>query len=607
MRPASVVALVVGLSLVAWPRAGFVRADTGPIRAGVAPASGAAPPPGQVPARDTPARRQGTASIRGVVVDGASGAPIRRAAVSLVIEEPDREASRVEATTADATGQFEFTGLPGARVQVTASRVGYFDYDNLWNGEPEEAQWQTLAAGQRVQGVRIALYRGGVVTGRIIDEFGEPAVGIEVEVLRREPGDQGGSVRTTSSPITPTTDDTGAFRVWGLAPGDYLVGARPNRFVADTPRDEETRRQGYAATYFPGTPNLSSARAVRVEPGRETNGVSFALVTVPLATLRGSVELPPGTSGRAVTVGVGLVAPERLDGYVTRGARPDEDGTFELLRLAPGTYQLSARSVQQNGLEYYGATEVEVTGTDVDGVVVAMRPGAVVRGRVLNEAGEPIGVPMMVSLSQVGGGRAPMPRPVRTFSDGSFRLDGVFGPQYVRAVEARMIPGAEAPGINVRALQEVTAATRQLTTWWLQSVVMNGRDVTAEPIDFNGGEVRLDITMTNRAATVRGTVAWNRSGGRRRPAVVVFADDDTRWGRPSRYLGASEVDEAGGFVVRGMAAGPRYLAAAVEGASRAVLARPEMLQALRPFATALRIDEGGLHELALTAIARPRP
>jgi hypothetical protein len=35
----------------------------------------------------------------------------------------------------------------------------------------------TIAPGQRVRGVRIALYRGGVVAGRVLDEFGEPAVG----------------------------------------------------------------------------------------------------------------------------------------------------------------------------------------------------------------------------------------------------------------------------------------------------------------------------------------------------------------------------------------------------------------------------------------------
>ncbi len=561
----------------------------------------------QGPVRDSPARRQGSASIRGVVVDGMSGAPIRRAAVSLVIEEPDREGSRVEATTADTSGQFAFTGVPGGRVQVTASRVGYFDYDNLWNGEPEEPQWQTIAAGQRIQGVRIALFRGGVVAGRVLDEFGEPAVGVEIEVLRKEPGNSGGGVRATSSPITPTTDDTGAFRAWGLAPGDYLIGARPNRFVADTPMDEEARRQGYAATYFPGTPSLSNARAVRVEPGRETAGVSFGLVIVPLATVRGVVQLPPETPGRAINLGVGLVAPQRLDGFVTRGARPDNDGSFEIPRLAPGTYQVSARHIQQGGVEYWGTAEIEVNGSDLDGVALPMRAGAIVRGRVRSESGEPVGVPVMVALNQADGGRAPMPRPARTYSDGSFRLEGVFGTQHVRVVEARTIPGAEAPGINVRTLQDVTAATRQLTTWWVKSIMLNGRDVTDEPVTFAGGEVMLDVTMTNRAASVRGTVTWNRTRGGRRPAVVVFVDDDSMWGRPSRRIGASEVDEAGRFDVRGMAGGESYLAIAVEGAARAVIARPEMLQALRPFATPLRIDEGGMHELALTAVSRPRP
>lgn len=562
---------------------------------------------GATQVRDTPARRQGTASIRGVVVDGMTGAPIRRAAVSLVIEEPDREGSRVEATTADTNGQFEFTGVPGGRVQVTASRVGYFDYDNIWNGEPEEPQWQTIAPGQRIQGVRIALYRGGVVAGRVLDEFGEPAVGVEIDVLRREPGNRGGGVRTTSSPITPTTDDTGAFRVWGLAPGEYIVGARPNRFVADAPADEEARRQGYAATYFPGTASLASARAVRVEPGRETAGVSFGLLIVPLATVRGTVQLPPDTSGRAINLGVGLVAPERLDGYVTRGARPREDGGFEIPRLAPGTYQITARHFQTGGVEYWGTAEIAVNGGDLDGVAIPMRAGAIVRGRVHAENGEPLGVPVMVSLRADDTTRAPQPRPVRTYSDGSFRLEGAFGTQHVRAVEARMIPGSEAPGINVRALQEVTPATRPLTTWWLKSITMNGRDVTDEAIDFSRGDVMLDITMTNRMASVRGSVTWNRATGRRRPSVIIFPDDDTRWMRGSRAIGTSEVDEAGRFDVRGMPAGDRYLAVAVDGASRSVLAQPEMLQALRPFASALRIDEGGMHELALTAVPRPRP
>lgn len=557
--------------------------------------------------RDQPAARAGSAVIRGVVVDGATGAALRHAVVSLVLEDLDRESSRTASTTADQHGQFQFTGVPAGRVQVTASRPGYFAYDNVWNGEPDEIDWQPVAEGQRIQGVRIALWRGGVVAGRVLDEYGEPAAGVEIEVLRRDPGASGGSVRSTSMAFTPMTDDTGAFRVWGLAPGDYIVGARPNRFTAESAGPDDLRREGYATTYYPGTASLSGARALRVTPGRETAGVAFSMVSVPLSRIRGTVLLPPDTSGRLVNLGVGLVAPERLDGYVTRGARARDDGSFELSRLAPGTYQVTARYFGQGGAEYYGTTEIEVNGSDLDGVVVPMRAGAIVRGRVVNDLGEPVGVPVMVSLTAAGGGQSPSPAPARTYSDGSFRIEGVFGRQRVRAVEARMIPGAEAPGINVRRLQEVTPAARARTTWWLESVVLNGRDVTDEPIDVDPSGATLEITMTNRASSVRGTVAWNRTRSPRKPVVVVFTDDDSRWTRPSRFVGTSEVEDDGRFDVRGLPAGPRYLAVAVEGASRAAAVRPEMLESLRALATPLRVDEGGVHEVGLTAVPRPRP
>ena len=152
---------------------------------------------------------------------------------------------------------------------------------------------------------------------------------------------------------------------------------------------------------------------------------------------------------------------------------------------------------------------------------------------------------------------------------------------HVQAVEALLIPGAESPGINVRALQDVTPASRALTTWWVKSITLNGRDVTDEPIDFDQGDASLDITMTNRTAIVRGTVAFTRggrtspSGGggvRRRRHAVGTADAGGRHG---------EVDDSGRFEVRGLPPGDRYLAVAVEGVSRAVLARPEMLAAVR--------------------------
>jgi hypothetical protein len=86
---------------------------------------------------------------------------------------------------------------------------------------------------------------------------------------------------------------------------------------------------------------------------------------------------------------------------------------------------------------------------------------------------------------------------------------------------------------------------------------------------------------------------------------VVFVDDERRWSRPARRVGTSELDDGGRFEVRGLPPGDRYLAVAVEGASRSAVARPEMLEALRALATPIVIDDGGTYELTLRAVPRP--
>src|SRR5262249_34725210 len=73
----------------------------------------------------------------------------------------------------------------------------------------------TLRNGEARAGVSIALPRTYAISGRVLDDLGEPAA--RVEVLAR--GSSGGSRRTT--------DDLGKFRLYGLEPGTYVVCANP--------------------------------------------------------------------------------------------------------------------------------------------------------------------------------------------------------------------------------------------------------------------------------------------------------------------------------------------------------------------------------------------
>ena len=74
------------------------------------------------------------------------------------------------------------------------------------------------------------------------------------------------------------SDDTGAFRVYGLPPGDYYVSARSDgmtpMMMPDARLATGDSDQGYAPTYYPGTPSPADAERVTVAVGQEVAGIA---------------------------------------------------------------------------------------------------------------------------------------------------------------------------------------------------------------------------------------------------------------------------------------------------------------------------------------------
>ena len=63
----------------------------------------------------------------------------------------------------------------------------------------------------------IRLWKGGAITGRVLDEAGEPLVDVAVAAVRRS-----SDGRLLTGP-TARTDDRGVYRLATLTPGSYLV------------------------------------------------------------------------------------------------------------------------------------------------------------------------------------------------------------------------------------------------------------------------------------------------------------------------------------------------------------------------------------------------
>ena len=48
-----------------------------------------------------------------------------------------------------------------------------------------------------------------------------------------------------------------------------------------------TEQDGFAPTYYPGTPNVTEATRVTVKAGQEMSGANFALIVARMARVRG--------------------------------------------------------------------------------------------------------------------------------------------------------------------------------------------------------------------------------------------------------------------------------------------------------------------------------
>ena len=342
--------------------------------------------------RDTAAEAAaGTSSISGVVMlDDASGRPLRRARVSA--RSADQRVERVAMT--DEEGRFRIDHLAAGRYSLIATKPAYV---TAYYGSKRAGRGPgtpvALAAGQKLEGLALRMPRGAVIAGRVLDELGLPVSNARARLFQYRNASTGRTLTpATGAQTFVNTDDRGTFRMYGLAPGEYVLSVAPptsggdvrqmsaddiRTAVADlkqvtpvTPAPPGPARGAGASgvpgnnppppfggrsvalanVYYPGTLLPEDATAIRVAAGQEVANLDVPLRLLPTARVSGSIAGPDGQPASGVQV---MVLPAAGDLHVagvpmllmsSGFIRTGQDGKFQTGPLPPGRYLLAARA-----------------------------------------------------------------------------------------------------------------------------------------------------------------------------------------------------------------------------------------------------------------------
>jgi protocatechuate 3,4-dioxygenase beta subunit len=536
---------------------------------------------GGIPPRDNAQIPTGTAQISGRVAAAETGTPIRRAQIT--ISSPGAQFNR--SATTDSEGRYAFEALPAGRYRLFVNKAGFITLEYGQARPFEAGRPLDINEGQVLETIDFSLPRGSAITGRITDEFGDPVTDVQVQALRYQYVN--GERQLVDAARTARTDDLGAYRIFGLMPGDYIVRAsmRPN--MPSAPRNAATEQTGYPGTYYPGVTDVAQAQTVTALLGQETASIGFPLVPARLSRISGTVMSSTGQPlmGAMVMIrprtGAGMPA-VRTNLIGGGGSQVRRDGSFQLMNVPPGDYILDvqqrplARNRQDVVLSQleFASMPVSVSGGDLDNLAIVTTPGATVSGRVTYQGQEaPKGTPRvtavppsgispigMISTRGIGGGRVG--------ADGTFELRGLAGSQIVR-------------------LQEVPAG------WTLRSITLDGADITDVPYDFLPGNdvAGLVITLTDRLTEITGSVHDGRGQPVADYVLVAFPEDAKLWGAQSRFVRTTRANQYGAFSIKGLPPG-RYLAAILPALETGAQNDPAVLGQLRPMARAFSLAEG---------------
>ena len=422
-----------------------------------------------------------TYAVSGTVVSATTGTPLAQTRVTLTDTNNSRN---VASLLTGEDGRFAFRRLGPGKYSLQGSRRGY-----LTSGYQQHEQfWSALVTGEKLetQNLVLRLMPAAVLSGKVLDETGEPVRGAEVKLYMEQRAN--GMTRVMPAGNTPT-NDLGVFEFFSLSPGKYFAAvsakpwyavhppsAPPGSTVSAPVLVDKPLDVAYPTTYYGGTTSSDEASPILIKGGdREEIEISLA----PVESLRLLFHVPEEGQQQ------GFQAPvlekrvfDSVDYVPIEGVNPVSPGVMELTGVPAGKYTVRIPAAAGQAAKF---TEADIRNDGQELETNKAEPAASMKLTVELPSDEPAPTQLALALQDERGQIAAFNL---VGADGRVAFDDLAAGSY-RIIAARTAEKAYAVG---RILEE------------------NGQAVGPIVNVTEGAELQLRVTLILGVASVQGIV-----------------------------------------------------------------------------------------------------
>jgi len=238
-----------------------------------------------------------TAVMEGKVISQTTGTPLKKAALKL-FPNAMGGTGRAVTTETDDEGKFSFPRVEAGIYSLTGERAGYaLQYYGAHSGGGYGAPIP-VKEGEELKNIVFKLVPNALLSGRVLDEDGDPVSRATVMVLRPAYRTSGKQLQSLTN---ATTGANGEFSA-SVPPGRYyLVTAPGNSFVVSMTAQSakppgDAPELAYGPMFYPNSPDELTANAIDAAAGGDLGGLDIHIAKVKTYRVRGQVtESSPKT------------------------------------------------------------------------------------------------------------------------------------------------------------------------------------------------------------------------------------------------------------------------------------------------------------------------